>query len=121
MLPTGIGMCKGLHTLVYDGNPLDKMPLELLSAPRAVLDYLKRLFKAGPPPAAVARPGAWEGKSRCLNLDDLGLQAPRPTPHAPRRAPTPRAPRRLSAADGPAAPLTRRARACRRFRRTCTG
>ncbi|KAJ1475767.1 hypothetical protein T484DRAFT_1827285, partial [Baffinella frigidus] len=75
MLPTGIGMCKDLADLLYEGNPLDKMPLELLSNPRAVMDYLGRLFVAGPPPGFVPAAGVWIGKTKCLNLDDLALQA----------------------------------------------
>jgi Leucine-rich repeat (LRR) protein len=46
----------------------------LQAAGSAVLiDYLGRLYAAGPPPGREGLPEAFRGKSRALNLDRLGL------------------------------------------------
>ena len=76
MLPTGIGCCKTLFSFDYTNNPLTSIPDEIqLAGPAVLIDYLGRFFAAGPPPACVELPGAFDSKSRELDLDQLGLEA----------------------------------------------
>jgi leucine-rich repeat protein SHOC2 len=74
ILPTGIGMCTELSNFEFHSNPFGSIPGEVIKAGAAVLiDYLKRFFKAGPPPGCEKLPGAWLGKSKVLDLEGFFL------------------------------------------------
>ena len=75
MLPTGLGMCGSLASFAFGDNPLGSVPKEVVGAGAATLiDYLARFFRAGPPPGCEKLPGAWEGKSKALDLEGFHLQ-----------------------------------------------
>ena len=75
MLPTGIGMCKNLDDFEYEDNPFDAIPPEILKqGSKLLIDYLSRFCIAGPPPGYEHIVGAFDGKTRSLNLDNLQLE-----------------------------------------------
>ena len=74
MLPTGIGKCKGLVNFEFHENPFGSIPSEVINAggPK-LIEYLGCFFEAGPPPGCEKLPGAWQGKSKFLNLEGFHL------------------------------------------------
>ena len=74
MLPTGIGKCANMVNFEFHTNPFGSIPGEVVSSGAIMLvDYLRRFFEAGPPPGCEKLPGAWQGKSRELNLEGFHL------------------------------------------------